>query len=201
MKIFRITDSFEPAARWYLHGPRECETGCIPDRQGNYELWGKEVMGWRFTTGRKHEGNAPLAIPIQCGTVMLDLTLGSLDMPVLRGRVVQALKPLCGDAIQWVPVVVPGIDEAFQIANALTLVDALDLHRSEISWLTEDLGLNKAGTIAGVGQMVLKREYLSNVTMFRLRDWHPPLLISEVIKNSLEELRVTGIKFQEIAVV
>lgn len=200
MKIFRITDSFEPAARWYLRGPRGCVMGNIPDRQGNYELWGKEVMGWHFTSGKKYEGSAPLAIPIQKGTVVLDFTFGSLDMPVLRSRMAQRLKPLCGRAVQWIPAVVPGTDEPFEIANVLALADALDTGRSEVSWQEKNEWPLKAG-IASVGRMALKHPPLIDTTMFRLENWRPPLLVSDVVRSVLEELRVSGIRCQEIPLV
>src|ERR1043166_637901 len=182
MKIFEIIDSFEPKTRWYLRAPRKFGGMEVHNWRSEAEPGREEVEGWHFTSGKKYEAAAPLVIPIYQGTVELDFTLGSMGMPVVKPHPAKRLKELCGDSVQWIPAVVPGIAERFEIANVLTLVDALDVDRSEVQWWTEkDNWPEKIGTIAGVARLVLRKDALVGVTMFRLNGWEPPLLISETL--------------------
>jgi hypothetical protein len=80
----------------------------------------------------------------------------------------------------------------------LTLANALDVERSEISFRSVEVGTHKAGTIAGIGLLALRKDQLKDQSMFRLQNWLPPLLVSGDVKEILCDLKVTGIGFREI---
>lgn len=199
MKVFRIIDSFEPSTRWYLRAPKKSEESLIPDSEKIEDSWRNEVEGWHFASGKPFKSEGNLVIPIRTGSVVLDFTLGSMDMPVVKSSIAARLKYVCGDSIQWISVAIPGAGFDFEIANVLKLLDALDEERSEITpWTKDSNWPERAGQIAGVGKIVIKSAMLKDATLFRLTRWDGPLLATEEIKTLLEAMKVTGIKFQEI---
>jgi hypothetical protein len=205
MKYFEITDWFEQPGRWHL-GPPKNRSGIELDPrlfiEGN-EYRGGAVYPRIAESGMKdYSLEIPFVIPIREGAKPLDFTLGSFQMPVVTERIGEHLESCCGDAIQLIPVEIPGIDRRFQILNALRVVDAVDRKKSEISWRTkEDTGGNRFQTFDGISRLIVKETEIAGARIFRLKDWELPLIVDETVKDVLESLRTTGIKFDEISTV
>lgn len=49
-----------------------------------------------------------------------------------------------------------------------------------------------------VMKLVLKREKLEGAMMLRLKNWELPLIVSEQLKDILEESHTTGIAFLQL---
>jgi len=202
MKYFRITDWFDQPGRWHLGSPKTRN--------------GIELDARLFTEGNEYRGEItyppsserrmkdyrleiPFEMPICEGSNPLEFTLGPFDIPILTERIAEHLEVCCRDAIQLIPVRITGIDPGFEILNAIKRVDAVDREKSEISWRTKkDAFGNKVQTFAGISRLVLKEREIADARIFRLRGWELPLIVDESVKTVLENLRTTGIKFDEV---
>lgn len=188
MRYFRVKDSFDRADRWYLASPKT--------------RGGADVDPRLFTEGNEYQGECPLEIPVRRGSYALDFTLGAFDMPVVTPGLAKHLQVCCGDSIQIIHARVSGIGNPVAIVNALKLFAAIDEERSEISRWTSDDGIpSRVGTYAGIGKIVIRREIVQGASVFRLKNWESPLIVSEVVKSTLEKMRTTGVLFQELEVV
>jgi hypothetical protein len=96
---------------------------------------------------------------------------------------------------------IPSVPDSFMILNAQKMLDALDEDHSEITRWSKNIWPEKAGQVAGVARIVLKSEAIKNDGIFRIKNWEPPLFVSEVIKLALEDLQVPGIGFQVVTTI
>ena len=182
MRFFRILDAFSSPARWYLGGPMSDAA--------------KDVDPRSFTAGCRYEGAKSLVVPVESGSEPLDFTLASFDMPVVTARIAASLGILAPGEIQRIPVKVGALRRRYEVINVLTILNAINEDRSEITRWTEADGVpGKTGSYAGIGKLVLNRTALGASKIFRLKNWELPLIVSDVIKNALQKAHTTGIAF------
>jgi hypothetical protein len=182
VKYFRIRDSFNQG-RWYLGSPRRRD--------------GREVDPRLFTSGQQYTGEGDLEINVRQGRKALDFTLASFDMPVIAPGLANRLQVCCGHAIQLIAANVSGMPVA--IMNVLQVLDGIHETFSEITWWSAEDGLpTKVDTYAAIGKLVLRRERLQGAKIFRLKNWELPLIVSETVKDLIEDAHATGIGFQEL---
>jgi hypothetical protein len=118
-KYFRIVDSFDVPDRWYLGSPKTPR--------------GMQVDPRSFTEGKRYVGDEWLQIPIKRGSGPIDFTLASFDMPVVVSHVAQSLKEIAPLDAQWVKAKVIGCESGYEVANVLTLREAINEEYSQPS--------------------------------------------------------------------
>ena len=203
MEYFEITDWFEQPGRWHLGAPKN-QSGVELDprlfTEGNRYCGQTAYPPNDQTTIKDYTLEVPFVIPVQEGTRPLDFTLGSFNMPVVTERIGEHLESCCAGEIQLIPAQIVALDRHFEILNVLHLVDAVDPERSEISWRTRESATgSRVRSFAGISRLVLKAKELSGARIFRLKDWESPLIVDQTVKNVLEGLHPTGVKFSEIS--
>lgn len=187
MRYFRIEDSFAVRDRWHLSDPKEA--GEI------------EVDSRLFTAGKKYFENRVLEIAVEKGATPLDFTFGPFDMPVVKSALGKAIESLASSEIQRIPASIGGRND-YEILNLLTVQEAIDEDRSEISrWTEADGWPAKVGQYFAIGDLVLGEQKINGSKIFRLKNWELPLIVCETIKQKLEDLDTTGISFKELKVV
>ena len=87
----------------------------------------------------------------------------------------------------------------YEIINVLSLLTAINDEHSEIRrWTEKDGYPEKIGEYFGIGKLVLNGPIVDGHHIFRLTNWELPLIVSEKMKENLEELATTGIAFEEL---
>jgi hypothetical protein len=187
-KYYRVIDSFDVCDRWCLGTPKTSQGMLVDPRS--------------FTEGRRYEGGSCLQIPVKRGGMALDFTLGAFDMPVVLSNIACSLKEFVSMDIEWVNAKIDGYKEEFEIANVLTMRDAINEDHSEITRWTKEDGLpSRIGEYAGIGKLVLNRSEVKGASIFRLKGWELPLLVSYSLVCHLKELEISGVRFEEIQTV
>jgi hypothetical protein len=185
MKFFRIIDSFDSPARWYLGSP----TG--PD--------GSAVDPRLFTEGRRYDGGGLLYVPIKRGSEPADFTLGAFDMPIVKKEVGELIETFAPKDVQRIEVEVDDAESGYEALNVVRVIKAVDENLSEISWrIKSEAGGRHIKSYAGIGRLVLDGASIAGAHVFRLKHWELPLIISEAVKEALENNYTTGIAFKEL---
>jgi len=142
----------------------------------------------------------PLKLTLSREGSPLDFTYADEGAPVVTRAIAQLLSELADNDIQRISVKVDGMKEEHEIINVISLVDCLDAKRSEIQWFEEgnDVRPDLAGTPEMVRKIIVDPTRISNHQMFRIKDWNIALIVSETVKNALEEAKVTGVLFREV---
>jgi hypothetical protein len=183
MRHFSISDSFTRSDRWYLGAPKKEN--------------GEEIDPRIFTRGEPVAIRDDLYVPVDQGTRPLDFTLAAFDMPVVKTHVAAIIETCAAENIQRIPVFVGANLKGYEILNVLPKLKALNETHSEISyWRPEDGWPERVGEYSGVAKIVLKKDIVRGVRIFRLNGWEVPIIIDEVLQAALSEARVTGIQFR-----
>jgi hypothetical protein len=186
-EVFPYPGLFDTPERWYLGSPKDAEGASLNPRL--------------FTEGKRYEGKRPLYIPIKRGSEPIDFTLGAFDMPVVKEEVAALIETFAPNHVQRVKVVVGNAGSCYEALNIVRVVKAVDENLSEISWrMRSDPSGRSTRSYAGIGRLVLDRASITDAKIFRLKDWELPLIVSEGVKDALENNHTTGIAFKEIGV-
>ncbi|MFP2928081.1 imm11 family protein [Pyxidicoccus sp. 3LG] len=185
-RYFDLSDDVYIPGRWHLHTPRDEH--------------GQEVNPWQFTKGNPVQLNARLKMPLQVNGAPLDFTLGGLDIPVVRAHVADLLAEVAPDDLQILPVDIEGQKDPFRIVVATRLIECIDDQASEEArhWKPEDGRPEKVGKYRVVRGMRIDPSKVGNAHVFRPWGWTVALIVSEDIKQALEDADVTGTKFKEV---
>lgn len=180
MKYYRIEDDLRIPGRWHLG-----------------EAF---IHGWHFTEGKRIVVENCISIPVNIAGAPLGFTFASLDMPVVRAEVGQALVARFPECIQLVPVTVADEAGAFAILNITERVDCLDRNKSEgvIVWEEKDGQPDKIGQYRMIGKVRVSDQQATGRDLFRLAGWEIAIICSERVRDVLIRLNVTGIKFGEV---
>lgn len=206
MKYYRIEDNFDLENRWYLDA--------FTDGKG-IELDGRE-----FTYGRSIDTGPPLKMgtwkderiietqsPLRLSLYRkrtgapLDFTFTGENVPVVTSRVANILTTHAKADIQRIPVHVEGQKESYEIINVTSLIDCIDTQRSEIRWFEKDNDIRPdlAGEPEWVRKLVIDPHRVGQHHMLRLKGWELPIIVSEPVKEMLENAKVSGIWFTKVS--
>ncbi|MCP3137155.1 hypothetical protein LXT23_07380 [Pyxidicoccus sp. QH1ED-7-1] len=172
--------------RWHLRSPR--------DEQG------QEVHSWQFFESRRIELQDTIRFPVKPAGQVLEFTLDSFATPVVHERVVQLFERLGISEVQFIPVEVEGHEGPYFILNTLRTLRCIDDARCEEVqyWKPEDERPDKEGQYRSVIGMRIDPTKVGDARIFRPWGWSVALIVSEDLKQAMEDAAITGTKFEEV---
>jgi hypothetical protein len=185
-RYFKLTDDVSVPGRWELGEPTD--------------LRGQEVDPWQFTKGKAVQVDERLRVPVKRPGQPLDFSFTSLATPVVHDRIAVLLAELAPTDVQFLPVELGSQPDQYRLLVATRLVRCIDDQRSaEVKyWKPEDGRPEKTGEYRAVYRLRIDPSKVGDARIFRTWGWDIALIVSEVVKESLERLGTTGTKFKEV---
>ncbi|MFE8602350.1 imm11 family protein [Archangium violaceum] len=198
MKYYEIYDDVYVPGRWHLRMPlfKDGE-----DEGGHEDDDERELFDtWRFNDGRVLEIESPIRLSVKPTGVALEYT-ESMGIPVVHRRVVSLFERLgLQKEVQFIPVEVEGQAEPWFILNALQVIRCIDDARCDevFYWGPEDGEPDRIGEYSNVRGLKVDPEKTGDAHVFRPWGWLVVLIVSERVKQAMEEEGITGTKFIEV---
>jgi hypothetical protein len=176
---------------WVLEGPF--------DEQG-----AKLVDPWKYSNGQ-HLDVADLAKPptfriAQPAGTPLEFNISALGIPVVTARVAHLFEQLARQDVQFLPAKIASHPDPWFVLNVTRVVRCIDDTRSRhVAYFgPEDGQPKKIGTYQAVHGMRIDPAKAEGARIFRTWGWLIAIVISQDIKEALEQEHVTGAKFIEV---
>jgi hypothetical protein len=173
--------------RWYVDSPL--------DEQG------KELIPYQFRRGRILGREKPLFLPIHIPGRTLDFTQTALGFIVVNSRFVSVCERLgIQNEVQFIPARVEGQSEPYFVLNPLRIVKCVDEARSEeFSVYEPDYDdPEKVGHYRYVSGLKIDPEKVGDASIFLPWGWTLDLIVSERVKQAIEEEGLSRPKFTEV---
>lgn len=185
-KYFRVLAAKDAVDRWFLRAP--------------VNSFGEEVDPRIFTESLACDVTDPLTLPVRRSGKVVDFNFADFDMPVLSAAAIDQLQSIAGVHLQRVPVAIPGITARFELLNVLDSVDCIDEKSSVYTkWTPADGRPEKVGEYRMFVNLRVDRQRAEGHHLFRIDGWKVALVISELVKQTLEGLNVSGVEYQCIS--
>jgi len=185
-RYFELHDDVDVPGRWHLSDPVDGELRALDDI-------------WQFTEGRQVAVGQQLRIPVDVPGRALDFTLAGASVPILHVRTVPLFLERAPGDVQVLPVSIEGQPDQYCILVATRCIPCLDEAASRVQfWLPEDGLPEKVGQYSSVRDLHVDPERVGEAHVFRVEGWPGPLIVSEDIKQALERLGATGMKFTAV---
>jgi hypothetical protein len=185
-RYFDMMDNMRLPGRWVLDGP--------------FDEQGEEIDSWQFGEGRRVELARTPCFSMSHQGRALDISQTGLGVPVVHGRVAAILEQLCGKDVQLLPARLEGQVAPWFILNVLRIIRCIDEARCEYveRWKPEDNRPDKVGEYRNVrGLKVDPSKVGYDAHIFRPWGWRVAILVSEPLKQALEQEGITGVKYIE----
>lgn len=187
MKYFDLYDDMRSPERWVLGSPVD----------GN----GQKIDPWQFGKGRSLDLRGPLRFFQSYPGNALDFSLAGLGIPVVSRRTAALFDRLgLQSEVQLFPAQVEGLDEPYFILNILQVIRCIDEARSEEihHWKPEDNNPDKIGQYRVVSGMRIDPSQAGDAHIFRPWGWRVAIIVSEHLKQAMEQEGLTGVRFVEV---
>lgn len=187
MRYFELFDDVDIAGRWELDDPVDSK--------------GREIEGsWRFTEGRPVRLHERLEIPICEQGKPLDFSLAGFGVPIVSGRVASIFAELAPEDVQLILVDIEGQTEPFFMLVCTRVETCIDDERSGAVryWRPEDGRPELVGQYSFVYKVKIDAERAGTARVFRPGGWPVVLIVAEPIKDALQRMGATGVKFEEV---
>ena len=185
-RYFRLRDDMTLPGRWVLGAPL--------DEQG------KEIDPWQFEKGRALELSSPPRFPLLVRGQPLDFSGAAFGILVVHGRLVRLFEQQgWRQEVQFIPAQVEEHPEPYFILNTLRTIRCIDEARSgEIEyWRPEHGEPERVGMYRSVHGLKVDPAKIEGASIFRTWGWNVAVIVSEHVKQVLEQERITGAKFVE----
>jgi hypothetical protein len=162
---------------------------------------GEELDPWRFFSGHPVELSGTPRISLAAPGRALDFSFTTLSIPIIHGRLVPLFERLgLQQQIQFFPVELVGRTEPYFIINVLRILRCIDDARCERVdyWRPEDGAPDRLGDYRLVRGLRIDANQVGDADIFRPKGWSSVLLVSQRLKQALEEHQVGGIRFTEV---
>lgn len=162
---------------------------------------GEELDPWCFFRGYPVELPETPRISLAAPGRALDFSFTTLSIPIVHGRLVPLFERLgLQQQIQFLPVELLGQTEPYFIVNVLRVIRCIDDARSERVeyWRPEDGAPDRLGDYRLVRDLRIDPNQVGDADIFRPKGWSSVLLVSQRLKQALEEHQVGGIRFTEV---
>ncbi len=182
-KTFRVlADNIGAPDQWFLDEPH-CPDGLLID-------------AWEFTQGVPYRGRRPAVVPVFQPGRELAFNFGALDIPIVSDVVVNAIRRVAPNDVEYFPVSVVGARNSYSILNVTCALVCLDEQRSEFTrWKKGDSREDLIGQYHTVSTIRIDTNRIDDHHVFRLKFWPTALLVSEDIKNAIADIPDLGIVF------
>jgi hypothetical protein len=185
-RFFRLKEDVHAAGRWHLADPVDKHGHEIDDPRD-------------FNEGRLVLLKERLTVPIEQAGRPLVFTLTALSVPIVHAKVAAFLAERAPRDIQLMSVDVPGYPEQYFLWVATKLVRCIDEKASQVQfWMPEDGLPEKVGQYYSVGHLRIDRTQVGDVQVFRTEGWPLALIVSEEIREGLNQMEATVMKFEEV---
>ncbi|WP_309888018.1 imm11 family protein [Archangium sp.] len=185
-RYFKLMDDRLSETRWHLGSP--------VDEQG------QEIDPWQFKDGVSLDLGCVPRFPLDISGDPLEYCWAAFSIPVVHERVVQLFERLKVQDVQFLPARVEGQAGPYFILNALRIIRCIDDARcAEVQyWKPEDNRPDKLGQYRAVYDMRIDPTQVGDARIFRPWGWVVVLIISEDLKQALEQEGITGTRFVEV---
>ncbi|WP_225408646.1 imm11 family protein [Stigmatella hybrida] len=184
-RFFKLADNVYVPHRWHLDTPTDSHGLKVDDAQ--------------FTIGEPVARPERLRIPVEIAGKPLDFTEANVGVPLVHVRVASMFAELAPDDVQLIPVDVEGQPDQYLILVAKRLIRCIDEQASRIQlWTHEDGVPDMVGKYLSVRDLRIDRTQVGSAQVFRPEGWTVALIVSGEIKDALERMGATGVRFQEV---
>ncbi|WP_225411653.1 imm11 family protein [Stigmatella hybrida] len=184
-RFFQLADDLDVPHRWYLATP-------IDSR-------GRKVHDWDFIRGTPVHVDGRLSIPIKIAGRPLDFSWALLSVPVVHVKVASMLADRAPGDVQLIPADIEGQRDQYLVLVATRLIRCIDEEASKVRFWKPEHGVpDKVGQYMGVDRLRIDKRRVGNAGVFRPEGWEVALLVSEELKNAIEDMGVTGARFEEV---
>jgi hypothetical protein len=185
-RYFKVMDDMRIPGRWLL--------GSLVDEQK------EEIDPWQFDEGRVLELGCVPRFPLDIPGRPLDFCWAAFSILVVSDRFAALFERLNVREVQFIPTRIEGHSEPWFILNPLRVIRCIDDTRCEEVryWKPEDGQPEKVGEYRVVAGMRIDPMKVENARIFRPWGWRVALIVSEDLKQALEQEGITGTKFIEV---
>lgn len=187
MKYFDLFDDMSVPGRWALRSPVDANS--------------QRVDPWQFDEGRSLSLEGPLTLPLARPGRALDFTSTGHAVPIVSEKVAALLGGLdLLRQVQLLPARVEGQSESFFILNVLRVIRCIDDARCrEVRhWTLEDGQPEKVGEYKMVSGLRIDASKVGDAHIFRPWGWRVAIIVSERLKQAMEQQAITGADFTEV---
>jgi hypothetical protein len=151
---------------------------------------GKEVLSSNFNQGQPFNNTINLHVVANVAGNPVDWRETAFGVPIASRAVSEAINRIAPESIQRIPVAVPPVESGFEIINILDTARCLDYERTMISRST------LTGHISSLARIRIVPEAAQGLHIFRLSEFVHAIIVSDLMKTSLECCNFTGLQFQ-----
>jgi hypothetical protein len=173
--------------------------------QGPFDEQGARLVDpWQYTDGQRLDATGIAESPTfriaQPAGSPLDFNISGLGTPVVPERVVRIFERLRVKDVQFLPARIASLAEPWFILNVTRVVRCIDDARCrQVNYFRpEDGQPDKVGTYRAVHGMRIDPTKAEGARIFRTWGWLVAIIVSQDIKEALEQEHVTGAKFIEV---
>ncbi|MFE8605157.1 imm11 family protein [Archangium violaceum] len=184
-RYFKLRDHMSIPGRWVLDGP--------------FDERGTELDSWQFGNGQRIELACVPHFTLAHVGGAVDFSQTGLGVPVVHGRVAAILERLAIQDVQLLPARVEGQTEPWFILNVLRIIRCIDDARcGEVEyWKPEDGQPEKVGQYSYIHGLKVDPAKVGDAHIFRPWGWDVAIIVSDTLKQALEQERITGMKYIE----
>jgi hypothetical protein len=187
MRYFELLDDMRILDRWELGGP-------VDER-------GQEIWHGHFSQGLPMEVRTPAFIPLHAPGRALDYTTTALGIPVVNAKLKTLFVRLqVQEQLQFFAAAIEGQADAYCLVNLLRVIRCIDDARCEAAfrYTEEDDEPERLGEYRNVRGLRIDPSQVGDAHIFRPWGWQVAIIVSERVKQALEEASVTGVRFTEV---
>lgn len=184
-RYFKLRDHMSIPGRWVLDGP--------------FDEQGTELDSWQFGNGQRIELACVPRFTLSHVGGAVDFSQTGLGVLVVNGRVAAILARLAIQDVQLLPARVEGQTEPWFILNVLRIIRCIDDARcGEVEyWRPEDGQPEKVGQYSYVHGLRVDPTKVGDAHIFRPWGWDVAIIVSDTLKQALEQEGITGMKYVE----
>jgi hypothetical protein len=159
---------------------------------------GSELDEWAFQRGVRIEGDRPIPFKLLQEGTRLDFNPTAFSPIVFSRRMAEFLDEVAPGEIQRLPARIDGErDGDWEVINVLTCLDCIDHDRSIIQYRPAN-DSHRPGKPRGVIKLVIKTDVARGHHVFLPQDWELALIGSQVVRDGLEAMGATGVKYVRV---
>lgn len=190
------------AENWTLDGLFDRASHELDSRQftyGNYIELGPPLRLSLFNDERIVDVAPPLKVSIRTSGAPPDFTFSGDAMPIVTAAVKDLVISVATPDVQAIPVLAEGRDEWYYILNITKRIRCIDTSRSVIQWWPEEIARpEKLGKPEMITKLVINPDSVGEHHIFRIQDWEVSIIVSETLKDILEQSNASGISFRRV---
>ncbi len=160
---------------------------------------GKEVLGINFSTAIPYFESKKLTVFQSTKGQGPDFSMTAWGVPIVSQAFADVVESMALTSIQLLPVEVDGAGDGFYILNVISKVACVDYEKTIVQRYTPDIDPpERVGKIHPLYNITINPELASGNHIFRLEEWDIILIISDELKETLEQQNLTGIYLKPV---